>query len=84
MFKTTETNTLKQDKKCQPCWYIILSTMSGSTTINSPFSVVPGADLTFARSSKYNYTDHGMEWNGITLAKMASIVNLSILFSNLK
>jgi DDE superfamily endonuclease len=33
MFKTTAIDTLKQDKKCQPCWYIILSTMSGSTTI---------------------------------------------------
>ena len=32
MFKTTDTNTLKQDKKCQPCWYIVLSTMFGSTT----------------------------------------------------
>ena len=30
---------------------------------NPPFSVVPGADLTIARSSKYNYSDHGMEWN---------------------
>jgi hypothetical protein len=30
---------------------------------NPPFSVVPGADLTIARSSKYNYNDHGMEWN---------------------
>ena len=29
MFKTTDTGALKQDKKCQPCWYIILSTMSG-------------------------------------------------------
>jgi hypothetical protein len=28
-----------------------------------PFPVVPGADLTIARSSKYNYNDHGMEWN---------------------
>jgi hypothetical protein len=35
MFKTADTGTLKQDKKCQPCWYIILSTMSGSTTINN-------------------------------------------------
>ena len=34
MFKTTAIDTLKQDKKCQPCWYIILSTMSGSTTVN--------------------------------------------------
>ncbi|HXX98868.1 MAG TPA: hypothetical protein VEL11_17370, partial [Candidatus Bathyarchaeia archaeon] len=34
MFKTTAIDTLKQDKKCQACWYIILSTMSGSTTIN--------------------------------------------------
>ena len=32
MFKTTDTGALKQDKKCQPCWYIILSTMSGSAT----------------------------------------------------
>ena len=31
--KTTDTDTLKQDKKCQPCWYIVLSTMCGSTTI---------------------------------------------------
>ena len=30
-------------------------------TVNAPFSVVPGADLTIARSSKYNYSDHGME-----------------------
>ena len=34
MFKTTAIDTLKQDKKCQACWYIIMSTMSGSTTIN--------------------------------------------------
>lgn len=30
---------------------------------NVPFSVVPGADMSVARSSKYNYNDHGMEWN---------------------
>jgi hypothetical protein len=30
---------------------------------NPPFSVVPDADLTIARSSKYNYSDHGLEWN---------------------
>ncbi len=35
MFKTTDTNTLKQDKKCQPCWYIVLSSMFGSTTITN-------------------------------------------------
>ena len=34
MFKTTAIDTLKQDKKCQACWYMILSTMSGSTTTN--------------------------------------------------
>ena len=34
MFKTTAIDTLKQDKKCQACWYMILSTMSGSTTAN--------------------------------------------------
>jgi mannose-6-phosphate isomerase class I len=33
MFKTTAIDTLKQDKKCQACWYMILSTMSGSTTV---------------------------------------------------
>jgi ATP-dependent DNA helicase DinG len=32
MFKTTAIDKLKQDKKCQACWYMILSTMSGSTT----------------------------------------------------
>ncbi|MDP9290375.1 MAG: hypothetical protein M3P08_19560 [Thermoproteota archaeon] len=34
-----------------------------AVVVNTPFSVVPGADLTIARSSKYNYSDHGMEWN---------------------
>jgi hypothetical protein len=34
-----------------------------SILINVPFSTVPGSDLTIARSSKYNYTDYGMEWN---------------------
>ena len=34
-----------------------------SVVVNVPFSVVPGADMTVARSSKYNYNDHGMEWN---------------------
>ena len=33
-----------------------------SVVVNVPFSVVPGADMTIARSSKYNYNDHGMEW----------------------
>ena len=35
MFKTTAIDTLKQDKKCQACWHIILSTMSGSTTVKN-------------------------------------------------
>ena len=34
-----------------------------SLLINVPFSAVPGADLTIARSSKYDYKDYGMEWN---------------------
>ncbi len=34
MFKTVDIDTLEQDKKCQPCWYIVLSTMCGSTTTN--------------------------------------------------
>jgi hypothetical protein len=29
---TDDTDTLEQDKRCQPCWYIVLSTTSGSTT----------------------------------------------------
>ena len=33
--KTTYVCTLIQDKKCQPCWYIVLSTMFGSTTVNN-------------------------------------------------
>jgi hypothetical protein len=37
MFKTPDTGALKQDKKCQLCWYIILSTMSGNTTANLIF-----------------------------------------------
>ena len=40
MFKTTAIDTLKQDKKCQACWYMILSTMSGSTTDNGKISDV--------------------------------------------
>jgi hypothetical protein len=32
--KTTGINTVEQDKRCQPCWYIVLSTMCGSTTVN--------------------------------------------------
>ncbi|MDQ6723061.1 MAG: hypothetical protein M3Z01_02180 [Thermoproteota archaeon] len=35
MFNPTDIDTLKQDKRCQPCWYIVLSTMSGITTIKS-------------------------------------------------
>ena len=31
---TDDTDILKQDKRCQPCWYIVLSTMCGSTTFN--------------------------------------------------
>ena len=40
MFKTTAIDTLKQDKKCQACWYIILSTMSGSTTTNEQLATI--------------------------------------------
>jgi hypothetical protein len=38
MFKTPDTGALKQDKKCQLCWYIILSTMSGNTTLTDVLS----------------------------------------------
>ncbi|MGA9154195.1 MAG: hypothetical protein WBZ36_26730 [Candidatus Nitrosopolaris sp.] len=44
MFKTTTIDTLKQDKKCQACWYMILSTMSGSTTTNAAAGFVEGSN----------------------------------------
>jgi len=34
-----------------------------SRVVNSTFGVVPGSDLVVARSSKYNYNDHGLQWN---------------------
>ena len=34
-----------------------------SCIVNPAFSVVPGSDLVVARSSKYNYNDHGLQWN---------------------
>jgi hypothetical protein len=33
--KTIDTDTLDKTKKCQPCWYIILSTMYESATVNT-------------------------------------------------
>ncbi|MGB8938176.1 MAG: hypothetical protein WCC17_24045, partial [Candidatus Nitrosopolaris sp.] len=51
MFKTTAIDTLKQDKKCQACWYMILSTMSGSTTINTlcAQSILTSSFVNFSR-----------------------------------
>jgi hypothetical protein len=40
MFKTTAIDTLKQGKKCQPCWYIILSTISPLRTIKMHLRIV--------------------------------------------
>jgi hypothetical protein len=34
-----------------------------SFEVNPAFTAVPGSDLVVARSSKYNYSDHGLEWN---------------------
>ena len=34
-----------------------------SCIVNPAFSAVPGSDLVVARSSKYNYNDHGLQWN---------------------
>ena len=34
-----------------------------SYIVNPAFSAVPGSDLVIARSSKYNYNDHGLQWN---------------------
>ena len=34
-----------------------------SCIVNPAFSVVPGSDLVIAHSSKYNYNDHGLQWN---------------------
>ena len=45
--KTTDINTLKQGKKCQPCWYIVLSTMCGSKTISNDKSYLNHYDDLF-------------------------------------
>jgi hypothetical protein len=34
-----------------------------SLIVNPPFSAVPGSNLVVARSSKYAYNDHGMQWD---------------------
>jgi hypothetical protein len=34
-----------------------------SCVVNPAFSAVRRSDLVVARSSKYNYSDHGLEWN---------------------
>jgi hypothetical protein len=34
-----------------------------SYVVNPAFAAVPGSDLVVARSNKYNYKDHGLEWN---------------------
>lgn len=34
-----------------------------SLVVNPAFSAVPGSDLVIARSSKYSYNDHGMQWD---------------------
>jgi hypothetical protein len=34
-----------------------------SLVVNSAFGLVPGSDLVVARSSKYAYNDHGMQWD---------------------
>jgi hypothetical protein len=34
-----------------------------SPLLNIPFTPVPGADLTIARSTKHRYADYGIEWN---------------------
>ena len=52
--KTTDINTLEQNKKCQPCWYIVLSTMCGSTTINDKTVVVnSGVNTSVMLNVKY-------------------------------
>jgi hypothetical protein len=34
-----------------------------TSVVNPAFAAVPGSDLVVARSSKYKYNDHGLEWN---------------------
>ncbi len=53
MFKTTAIDTLKQDKKCQACWYIILSTMSGSTTANRYRKMLESGECTVSYTPNY-------------------------------
>ncbi|MGB6526512.1 MAG: hypothetical protein WBF33_00245, partial [Candidatus Nitrosopolaris sp.] len=60
MFKTTAIDTLKQDKKCQACWYMILSTMSGSTTSShSDNSTTVGFDSPVFTESSAPLSDPG-------------------------
>jgi hypothetical protein len=60
MFKTTAIDTLKQDKKCQACWYMILSTMSGSTTLNT---LEPAVESVFS----LHITQKILEWANVRL-----------------
>jgi hypothetical protein len=62
MFKTTAIDTLKQDKKCQACWYMILSTMSGSTTAITAIIVLFAAAPLAATQAQAGGWHHG--WVG--------------------
>ena len=52
-----------------------------TVVVNVPFSVVP-APRAIVLHVQANTIIMTMEWNGITLAKIASIVDLSIVHNN--
>ena len=53
MFKTTDIDTLKQDKRCQSCWYIVLSTMCGSTTVNNRGYIIH--KIAYKKGKRHDY-----------------------------
>ncbi len=81
MFKTTAIDTLKQDKKCQACWYIILSTMSGSTT---PNDMVPkGTDIMHS-STKYFIGFCTIAFFATRWSMSFSLTRILLVFNNIR
>ena len=75
MFKTTAIDTLKQDKKCQACWYMILSTMSGSTTSRDSFVKQPPDSISSSIvNSQTRYNSNG-KINAVPILVYHNITN---------
>ena len=76
MFKTTDIDTLKQDKRCQSCWYIVLSTMSGSTTVNNQDFIIH--KLRYKKGRKHDY-DIYKKNHPITHREVVNVFDLGYL-----